>query len=82
MNSLWTKGIKRGSQDALDIKGDFDTSLGARKRLVEMLEIMLKEESNAKISDAAYDNPSWAYKQADSIGYIRAIRRLQKVLLD
>ena len=82
MNSLWTKGIKRGSQEAIDVRDAFNGSLAARKRLVEMLEAMQKEEIDSKISDAAYDNPSWAYKQADSVGYMRAIDRLKKVLLD
>lgn len=82
MNSLWTKGIKRGSQDALDVKEAFTSSLAARRRLVEILTIMQEEEIAAKIKDAAYDNPSWAYKQADSVGYIRAIERLKNIMLD
>jgi len=38
-------------------------------RLKEILEPMLKEA----LPTADYDSPSWAYKQADRIGYNRAL---------
>ena len=80
MNTLWTKGMKRGSQEAKDIQDAYKASSFLRKRMVEMLNMMLEEEINSKISDNAYDTPSWAFKQADSIGYARAIKRLLSTL--
>lgn len=80
MNTLWTKGMKRGSQEIKDIEGAFKASAFLRKRMMEMLQTMLDEEISSKLSDNAYDNASWAYKQADSVGYARAIKRMMATL--
>lgn len=80
MNTLWTKGMKRGSQEAKDIEGAFKASAFLRNRMKEMLQAMLDEEISSKTSDNTYDNPNWAYKQADSVGYARAIRRMMATL--
>lgn len=82
MNTLWTKGLKAGSQERKDVEEAFAASALLRKRMVVMLDEMLEAEANAKHSDDAYDNPSWAYKQADSIGYIRAVKKLRSVLTE
>ena len=41
-------------------------------RLESILESMLKETP----SQTDYDSPSWAYKQADRIGYNRALNQV------
>lgn len=80
MNTLWTKGLKRGSQEAKDIQDAFKASYFLRRRMMEMLQSMLDEELSSKTSDNAYDNPNWAFKQADSVGYARAIKRMMSTL--
>lgn len=80
MNSLWTKGLKKGTQEYKDIEEAHKASSFLRKRLTAMLKQMLEEELKAKLSDNAYENPNWAYKQADSVGYARAIERMINAL--
>ena len=48
----------------------------SRLRLESMLESMLKETP----SSADYDSPSWAYKQADRIGYNRALNQVLDII--
>ena len=80
MNTLWTKGLKKGSQEAKDIQDAFKASSFLRRRMMEMLQSMLDEELSSKTSDNAYDNHNWAFKQADSVGYARAIKRMMSTL--
>lgn len=80
MNSLWTKGLKKGTQEYKDIEEAYKASSFLRKRLTLMLKQMLEEELKSKLSDNAYENPNWAYKQADSVGYARAIERMINAL--
>jgi hypothetical protein len=45
-------------------------------RLKDILEPMLKEA----LPTADYDSPSWAYKQADRIGYNRALTTVLELI--
>ena len=45
-------------------------------RLKEILEPMLKEA----LPTADYDSPSWAYKEADRIGYNRALNQVLDII--
>jgi hypothetical protein len=45
-------------------------------RLTEICYNMIKESENR---DNDYDSPSWAYKQADSNGYRRALENIIKL---
>lgn len=82
MNTAWTKGLKRGSQEAKDVAEAYDNSRVARKRLIVMLNAMLEEETTKRLADSEYDSPSWAYRQADAIGYARAITKIINMLDD
>lgn len=78
MNSAWTKGLRKGSQEAKDVEGAFASSALLRRRLGEILKSFDEEELRNRSAD--YDSPSWAYKQADSVGYARALRRVMAIL--
>lgn len=80
MKPAWTKGIKKGSQEAKDVEDAFNSSTFVRKRLVEIIENMYQEEVAKRIKEDEYENPAWAFKQADAIGYARALRNLQNIL--
>lgn len=73
MNTAWTKGLKKGTQEIKDVEEAFKASAFLRRKMLEVLEEVLKAELDKKLSDADYDSPSWAYRQADSVGYVRAI---------
>lgn len=72
----WTKRCKTDE--------DKDSVLFALKNnrilinaLLEILEEMESEEDSLSTKD--YDSPSWAYKQADRNGALRAIRKVKKL---
>lgn len=71
MKSSWTHNLEE--QRVKDIAGDFKSSLITRKRLVELLEAKIGEADTSSL-DKTYDNPNWALKQADYIGYKRALK--------
>ena len=76
MKTVWTKG-----QDAVrskDIRASFTGSSLIRERMEEIVEDKIKATYSTKPED--YDNPSWAYKQADSAGYRRAMREILSIL--
>lgn len=82
MNTAWTKGFKRGSDEIKDIEAAYAASSLIRNRLIQMLEEMYDAETKARTSSADYDSPAWAYKQADAIGYARAISKIISLLPD
>lgn len=82
MNTLWTKGLKKGTQEYKEVEEAYRVSSFLRNRMVVMLQSMLEEELNAMVTDASYDAPNWAYRQADAVGYARAVTRLKKALVD
>lgn len=80
MNSAWTKGIRKGSQEAVDVEGAYASSAFIRRRLVAILKAFEEEELSARLRSVDYDSPSWAYRQADSVGYARALRKVASIL--
>ena len=68
MKAAWFKGCK--TQEEKDkVRQTIMSNRDGLERLQEILEPMLKEA----LPTADYDSPSWAYKQADRIGYNRAL---------
>lgn len=78
MNKTWTKGL---DEDAVKLlKGDFISSQTVRKRLTEICKKKTDSaESGARMKDG-YDCPNWAYKQADAVGYKRALYEIVNLL--
>ena len=75
-----TQGIPKERVE--EVKADFICSAGFRLRLIDIL----NRKKNAKRSKATlevtYENPNWAYVQADLIGYERAINDVIFILSD
>lgn len=74
MKTSWTKGLT--PEKAEEIKRDFNASALLRERLA----VLIEEKSNASIkasrSKDEYENPNWAYLQADARGYERALSEI------
>ena len=71
MKTVLKKGLTK--EQAVEIESDFKASAFFRERLSAILEDKvdaLRKEVRQKNS---YDSPSWAYVQADYIGFERAI---------
>lgn len=80
MKSSVVKGLE--PDEAAEIKQSFVASKRLRKQLVNVF----KEKSDTilrlRISDEEYNSPSWPYKQADAVGYQRAISEIISILSD
>lgn len=80
MNTAWTKGIRKGSQEDKDIRSSYAESYIIRKRLTQMLADKIDGKMKTAMSNDAFDSPSWAFLQAESIGYAKAMQEIIKLL--
>lgn len=80
MNTAWTKGIRKGSQEDKDIRSSYTESFIIRKRLTQMLDDKIDGKMKTAMSNDAFDSPSWAFLQAESIGYAKAMQEIIKLL--
>lgn len=71
MKQSWTKGLKPDA--AKEMRMAFKSSLIFRNRLAELIRIKEEENIRAGRSKDGYECPNWAYKQADLVGYTRAL---------
>jgi hypothetical protein len=78
MKTAWTKGLKK--DEAIHIEERFAASSLLRKRLTDILETKVKSDEVNILSKDRYTDPSWAYRQADHIGYKRAIYEVLSLL--
>ena len=80
MKQSWTSGLDK--EVAAGMRQAFKEALLVRARLSAMLEKMADTSVRASHSKSEYDAPNWAYKQADSRGYERALREVIGLLSD
>lgn len=78
MKIVWTKGLKDGEKE--EMKSLFLANALFRKReqliLLEKIETIRKKN----VIEASYDSPNWALKQADAVGYERALQEIISIL--
>lgn len=79
MKTVWTKDLKTD-----DLKAEFKTAYVASKRVRDRLSTLISEkiETNRtkRRSEEGYESPNWSHKQADSIGYERALYEVLSLL--
>lgn len=78
MKTSWTKGLD--PQAAKDVKGAFVASLLLRQRLDLLLKDKIDASLTASRAKTSYDNPNWAYLQADQKGYERALHEIMDLV--
>ena len=71
MKKSWTQGLEEDASK--EIKSHFLSALILRKRMVKLLRDKEEEASKVGRSKVGYDCPNWAFKQADLVGYTRAL---------
>ena len=76
MKTTWIRGIEEDKHER--IKGAFNSSSEIRNRLTEICNE--KIASSLSTHKTQYDGPSWAYEQADAIGYRRALEEIISLL--
>lgn len=79
MKTIWLASIKH--EDAKqDIANAFAHGGVLRGRLKEILEAKVSAEITEMTSKKGYESPNWAYKQAGSVDYIRALNEVISLL--
>lgn len=78
MNESW-KSITKDPKELEYLHAIFSNPF-FQEALGKMVENLLAEESRKETSVSQYDNPSWAYAQADRNGAKRAYRKLTSLL--
>lgn len=76
MITAWFQHLKtKEEQEA------FKSSVNGSKRVLDRLDVICKQmDSEALALSNDYDNPNWAYRQADVNGYRRALREIHKLI--
>lgn len=80
MKQCWTKGLTEDKATA--VRADFKGCFPTRKRLSEILESKIAEARRISLSKEGYSSPNWAYVQADTVGYERALNDVISIILD
>ena len=80
MKTNWIAGLKGREKESM--VGAYERSLLVRKKLKEIIEGKLESEAKSARSKEGYDSPNWAYKQADTQGYYRAMHEILSLIID
>lgn len=79
MKLTWTADLPEERQR--EIERSFHASYITRQRLEEILRDKINTARKATRSNDRYTSPSWAYQQADSIGFERALEEVISLLM-
>lgn len=80
MKTSWLKGLTKEKQE--EVQEAFSKGALLRRRLKEVLENKTEELRRKVRSEVTYDNPNWAYVQADAVGYERALYEIISLIYD
>ena len=74
MKTIWFMDLPKDQQEG------FKKQISSSKDVLEKLEKIIKDKIKEVVLTEDYDNPSWAYKQADRNGYNRALTEVLNIL--
>ena len=74
MKKDWTQGLDDSA--VIEVRGEFKSIPLLRRRLRHILEGRIEENRRVAISKSLYENPNWAYRQADLAGFERCLREI------
>lgn len=74
MKVVWTSGLNK--EKATEMRREFVSSSLLRERLSKILSDKIETKRRIARSNDQYENAAWAYQQADSIGYERALNEI------
>lgn len=78
LNIHWSSHLTGDAKDKF-----VQTVLNSDVVLNRLLTIVLqkeKAEEARRLSDKGYEDPNWAHKQADSVGYLRCLNEMKQLL--
>lgn len=67
MKITWFNHLPKDKQEG------FKKQINSSRDVLERLQQILEDKQTEVVLSTDYDNPSWAYKQADRNGYDRAL---------
>lgn len=74
MKLAWTKGLSADAKK--EMQSSFNSSSLTRLRLTLLLKEKIESMRKKNTLEDAYENPNWALKQADAVGYERALNEI------
>ena len=77
MQTVWYQHL-RNKEEQENFKKIVESSKITLDRLTEIVYTISKSGESHSAED--YDSPSWAYKQADRNGYLRALNTILKLI--
>lgn len=78
MKTVILKGCEKELKD--ELRGIFKSSLPLRRRLTDLMNEKIESHFKAQYNRDGYESANWAYAQADSMGYCRALREVVSLL--
>lgn len=77
MKQSWLKGLDEKDQEA--IRNQFNSSKRLLSRLEDIIQSKIDLCEKATTNTDNYESPSWALRQADYIGYKRALKEIKNL---
>ncbi len=78
MRTTWYKGMTDREKE--EIISSFNASGRLRSRMKEILEEKLISMYAKRREETSYECPNWAFKQADYVGYERAMHEILSLI--
>jgi hypothetical protein len=78
MKTAWTKGLVEAEKE--EMKSLFLANASFRKRQQLLLRDKIDAIRQKNTVESSYDSPNWALKQADAVGYERALQEIISIL--
>ena len=78
MKLTWTKGLVDPQKS--EIKALYQANAVFRERQKVILQEKIDSIRKKNVVELSYDSPNWALKQADAVGYERALQEIINIL--
>ena len=78
MHLLWSAHIQDKEEKA-DFQKYVENSTALLDRLADIITKKVEAAETARLSKKNFEMPSWAYDQADTNGYIRALKEIRAI---
>lgn len=78
MKTRLTKGLDERDQEIE--RENFHKALGFRKRMIDLLNEEIDGLHASMRDEDGFNNPNWAYVQADRVAQVKALRRIISLL--
>lgn len=80
MKTIWKNGLT--AEQKKEVEAIFQGSHALRERLTTILDGKVSSSVTESTSKSSYEDPNWALRQADSVGYRRALQEILSILKD